>query len=81
MGGGLLEYSPENRTSLNFQKVFLSVAAPHPGGMRSFKPPSLCVCEKMARTMVGPPKSLSHEEHVFANRTASNRALASILGG
>ena len=41
----------------------------------------LCLCEYVAGTMYLASKSLSHEEHVFANRTASNRALASIFGG
>ena len=41
----------------------------------------LCLCEYVADPMYLASKSLRHEEHVFAHRTASNRALASILGG
>ena len=46
MGEGATSILPRKQDEPYFQKVFLSVAQPpHPGGMRSFQPPSLYVCE------------------------------------
>ena len=40
----------------------------------------LCLCEYVADTMYLASKSLSHEDHVFADRTASNRAFGLDIG-